>query len=575
MTTDGSAGGGSASGVTRVLLARQVLLGRGTAGDPWRCVPAQLDIAGDRLRTITPLTDADYAARAGDARRAGRFDQGSAVGPADVRTSGSAAPADGDGLADANAHPKTILRQDPGREQAQGSPVTVEILEGLLTPALVNYHVHLPLIGLRGVSHAWAGSGAAGMVEQAFFTFEHRLDGPAVRALAQLGAYDALLNGTGCVWEHYYFAESIAEALAEVGLAGVIAPTLQDLVGPGAQRTAENLAATAHIGTSSAWAASGITTAVGPHATDTCSASLLRQALELAASLGLPVHMHLAQSAAEVSAVHAREGLSPARLLTSLLHEVCAGSQRGYPLQVLAAHALYAPVAELQRLAEVGQLTLGACPSSQSIFAFPAPVEAWSAAGLAWRIGTDCAASNDGHNLLAEARLLPALARARRMTQVLASTARHQREEAVGTSAKVDGVARESQGSRGDAPCADDDLIFRRAVAEDAVALSPDRLLSAVMGGNGNLHPLLPCGAIEPGALASLALWSWDHPSLFPEQPHAAAALVFSQPLLALRRLVVRGRDIGDSSPQWREALLDSAAYQRALAAARHVLSRL
>ncbi len=550
MTTDGSGAAAprcGASDVTRVLLARHALLGRGSADDPWRCVPARLEIAAGRLRSVTPITEADATAHA----------------------------APGDVLAGGGLVERSTAVADTSLAHASRAAPAAEVLEGLLTPALVNHHVHLPLIGLRGVSHAWAGSGAAGMVEQAFFAFERRLDGPAAKALAQLGAYDALLNGTGCVWEHYYFAEWIAEALAEVGIAAVIAPTLQDLAGPGANRTAENLAVTARIATSSAWAAAGITAAVGLHATDTCSKSLLRQAIALASVHGLPVHMHLAQSSAEVCAVNRREGLSPTDWLTSLLREARGGSGGMSPLQVLAAHALYAPIAELRALAEAADLTLAACPSSQSIFAFPAPVEAWSAAGLPWRIGTDCAASNDGHNLLAEARLLPALARARRMAQVLARLDHPHGEMADGAAA---GVPRGKAGVRSPyahVPDMNADAVFRRAVAGDAADLSADHLLSAVMGGASNLHPALPCGALEPGALANLALWSWDHPSFFPEQPQPAAALVFGQPLLALRRLIVRGNDIGEASPHWREALLDSTAYQRALSAARRALEGL
>lgn len=48
-----------------------------------------------------------------------------------------------------------------------------------------------------------------------------------VDAFARLGAYDCLLSGTTCVWDHYYFGEAIAKAARSVGLCAVVAPTLQ------------------------------------------------------------------------------------------------------------------------------------------------------------------------------------------------------------------------------------------------------------------------------------------------------------------------------------------------------------
>src|SRR5690606_37224016 len=117
-----------------------------------------------------------------------------------------------------------------------------------------------------------------------------------VRAFARLGAYESLLSGVTEVWDHYYFAEQVAEALVEVGLSGVVAPTLQDLSGPWAHRSLEELESTLTIAHSAKFAAAGVRAALGPHATDTVSDGLLRRVGQLALQENLWVHLHAAQT---------------------------------------------------------------------------------------------------------------------------------------------------------------------------------------------------------------------------------------------------------------------------------------
>ena len=70
-----------------------------------------------------------------------------------------------------------------------------------------------------------------------FFRFEKHLSAADVRVFSRLAAFESALLGIGQVWDHYYYGFEVAEALREVGLGGVVAPTLQDLAGPGAERS--------------------------------------------------------------------------------------------------------------------------------------------------------------------------------------------------------------------------------------------------------------------------------------------------------------------------------------------------
>ena len=173
-----------------------------------------------------------------------------------------------------------------------------------------------------------------------------------------MGAYERLLSGTGLVWDHYYFGEELAQAFSEVGIAAVIAPTLQDRNGPFMSRIDAEFEATAAI-TSPAWEARGIFSAVGPHATDSVSTPLWERAVAAALTLDIPIHVHCGQSFDELAATKnfplehlERIGVLGAQVSINFAHGI-----------LLAEH-------DLRRL-DPRRHALTVCPSSQQLFFFP------------------------------------------------------------------------------------------------------------------------------------------------------------------------------------------------------------
>eukprot|EP00965_Chrysotila_dentata_P126498 4182684-Pleurochrysis_carterae.AAC.2 len=208
------------------------------------------------------------------------------------------------------------------------------------------------MAALRGIEGAEGleASRRGDVVSQLYFKLEQHMSAGDVRAFCRMGAFESLLGGVGLVWEHYYHGLSIAEALQETGLAGVVAPTLQDMAGPGVPLLERAIGETAAIAADASLRESGIFAALGPHATDTVSAPLWRRIVATAAELGgLPVHTHLAQSAEEVRAVsRANNGLSPLGLLH---HTGMLGSQ----LPLMLVHGNYLSGADLDLLGEPNQ----------------------------------------------------------------------------------------------------------------------------------------------------------------------------------------------------------------------------
>jgi 5-methylthioadenosine/S-adenosylhomocysteine deaminase len=427
---------------------------------------------------------------------------------------------------------------------AGGEPASageIDFGERLISPAFVNAHTHLALAFLRGYG---TGPARHNLVEELYFALEAKLAPEDIRAFARLGAYESLLHGVGFVWDHYYGGTAVADALLDTGLCGVVAPTLQDLAGPGRRESRAQLDATLRIAGEARYRERGVLAALGPHATDTVTPALLREVARLADEHALPVHLHLAQSYDELRRVETREGRSPLALLWR--EGVLTRAPR-----VLMAHGLFASEGDLRTL-DAARHTLVACPSSQLQFGFPAPLPLWSALGCDWVVGTDCASSNDSMNLQKELRLCAGAA----------------------SGPLTGGLAFARFFERGQLPDAED--VWQRR-AESAADFSPhvsaERLLARVWQGAGALHPALTTGVLEAGALANLAVWDTAHPAFWPGR-EPLRGLAFGDTSQALFALYVGGRSIGEPG-RLASSLVASDAYRAAREEADGRLARL
>lgn len=416
----------------------------------------------------------------------------------------------------------------------------VDYGDRLVTPALVDVHTHLALIALRGWNQEAASAG--NVVEDLFFGFESRLTPEDVRALVRIGAYECLLQGVGLVWDHYYEAEAVAAGLRDVGLTGVVAPTLQDLAGPGREGADAALETTARLADPS-FAADGIFAAVGPHATDTVSAELFGRAVAVAEAHDLPLHLHLSQSPEERERIAAREGVTPVAWLDRI------GVLGAAPLAL--AHAIFVPEVDLQRLAEV-DATLIYCPYAAYHFGFPAAPEAWEASGVEWAIATDAPCSNDSINLQLELRALLA-------------------HRALPPSAGAAFTRYLSTGNPAEAEAAWAERQVRHR--SQASLVEPASVWSRVWSVPGRIHPAVRVGTLAPGALANIAVWDLDHPALWPAH-EPLRTLVGADATKALHAMWTAGRRRGIDGAL-SQSLIDSDDYREARREAAARLGRL
>ena len=281
-----------------------------------------------------------------------------------------------------------------GSAAPSGEDAVINLGDRLVTPHSSWSHPSL-MSAFRGIGlDAMAGN----IVTDLYFRLETAITADDVRAFSRMAAYECLLAGVGTVWDHYYHAEAVAEALIDVGLNGVVAPTLQDLSGPGVAMLDAQLAATERIATSARYQSAGIGAALGPHATDTVSDDLWGKVNDLAERHQLVIHSHVAQSVEEYTLSQEQHGCSPVERLARL--GVLDAGQG-----TLLVHSLFVDQHDLGLL-KPERNVLGYCPFSQVQFCFPAAVEDWHASDISIMVGTDCGACNDTMNVQQELRLM-------------------------------------------------------------------------------------------------------------------------------------------------------------------------
>ncbi len=389
----------------------------------------------------------------------------------------------------------------------------VDFGDKLIAPAFVNGHTHIAMGAYRGIGGR--ASQAGNVVEELYFKLESHATDEDFRAFARMGAWDVALSGTGAIIDQYYGGLYVAEAMRDVGLTGIVSPTLQDLAGPGATGWAEAMAITETLATDPVWAKAGIFPALGPHATDTVGDNLWGRLLTLAKRLNLPVHVHVGQSLAEVERSWAVHRCSPVERLQRV-------GAIDADVRMLLVHMLFVSDADLALLSPEKH-TLGYCPRSQVQFAYPANIDSWRRAGLPFILGTDAGLCNDSMNVQQELRWLAgagvydvpfgdAHARLRRQGDLNSARAveRHRKER----------------------------------FATDKALAEPIALLDTIGRTAARLHPKFNVGTLNVGAIANVCVWDLNHPSVWPAtDPLRALTLGDAGP--ALHAMVLNGEWFG------------------------------
>ncbi|MFU8813959.1 MAG: TRZ/ATZ family hydrolase [Pseudomonadales bacterium] len=275
----------------------------------------------------------------------------------------------------------------------------VSLPDHVLLPGLVNAHGHAAMTLLRGLAE---DAPVAEWLNDHIWPLERRLVSEAfVRDGSRLAVAEMIKSGTTCFSDMYFFPEVTAEVARAAGLrcqvafpiiafANAWSSSVDDALhkGMGLHDTYRNHPL--------------VRVAFGPHSAYSVARGDLERILMYSEELEAAVHIHLHETASEVAEARATHGASAIELLAAI-------GLLGPRLQ--AVHVTQADAAEIALLAEA-RVQVVHCPHSNLKLASGiCPVSALQRAGINVALGTDGAASNNGLDLLAEARLASLLAK--------------------------------------------------------------------------------------------------------------------------------------------------------------------
>src|SRR3954453_757039 len=302
--------------------------------------------------------------------------------------------------------PEAVLDVDDGEirwvgpaAEAPAAPDAETVdLPGVLMPGLVNCHSHAPMVLFRGQAE---GLPLERWLQEGIWPREARLTGDDVEVAMTAASAEMLRNGVTTSVEMYFSPQRIAAAVTTTGARAVIASPLLPL--PGQPPLEDQLRAAVDL---AAGTPSGGTVeyGVGPHAAYTLPLPILTKAAAAAREHNLLLHLHVAETATEGDELLARHGLSVPALLAA--HDVLGG-------RVLAAHCVHMDDGDLELWQEY-DVAVAHCPASNAKLASGVMrLREMIHPGIRVGLGTDGPATNDGLDLLADARLAAQLARLR------------------------------------------------------------------------------------------------------------------------------------------------------------------
>lgn len=263
----------------------------------------------------------------------------------------------------------------------------------IVLPGLINTHTHAAMTLFR--SYADDLSLKSWLTDK-IWPLEQKLTPEAVYWGSLLACLEMMEAGITTFADMYFLMDQTAAAVKESGLRADLSV---GLVGQDPKTGAQALQQAAEFVHSQHGTATGrITCRLGPHAPYTCSQSFLLEVAKKARSLNCGIHIHLAETRAEVIDLGQATGLTPVQFYCDILEKV------GF-IPTIAAHCVHVNEDDIKLLAKNGLSVAHNPGSNLKLASGIAPLVSMMNQGLTVGLGTDGAASNNNLDLLEEVRL--------------------------------------------------------------------------------------------------------------------------------------------------------------------------
>lgn len=269
----------------------------------------------------------------------------------------------------------------------------------VVMPGLINTHTHIPMTMLRGLADdlrldVWL-LGYMMPVEREFVSPEF------VALGTKIGVAESIRTGITSMNDMYYFEDTIARTIADIGLRAVCSQSVMKFPTPDARSYEEALAMMRRFAEEFKDHPL-IIPSIAPHAPYTCPPEILKACTELALEYDIPLHIHIAETKEEVENMRKENGM-PVVPYTK--------KQGVFEAKTIAAHCVHIDDGEIRTL-EHASVGVAHNPSSNMKLASGiAPVKSMLDLGLKVGIGTDGTASNNDLDFFEEMRLATFLAK--------------------------------------------------------------------------------------------------------------------------------------------------------------------
>ncbi|MDT8438251.1 MAG: TRZ/ATZ family hydrolase [Wenzhouxiangellaceae bacterium] len=275
----------------------------------------------------------------------------------------------------------------------------VELPEHVLIPGLVNMHTHSAMALLRGLADdlplmRW--------LHENIWPAEKIIMGPDyVAAGSLLAMAEMLRSGTTCFNDNYFFPDVTAAEALDAGMRAVVGMPVIGFPTPWAENDDEYFRRGLEVH-QQFHGEKLIDVCFVPHAPYSVGDEAFRRIVRLAEELDTLIHLHLLESADEITSSREQYGLHPLDRLDAL---GVLGPR------LLAVHMTQLGPADPARLARAGVHVVHCPDSNMKLASGICPVADLNAAGVNVCLGTDGAASNNDLSLIAEMRQSALLAK--------------------------------------------------------------------------------------------------------------------------------------------------------------------
>ena len=313
------------------------------------------------------------------------------VAPENVVKAGVSVALAGSAIVDVGAHDAIAGRYPDARR--------LSLDHHLLMPGLVNAHGHLAMALLRGLGESEA---LTAWLEKTIWPLEGRwVDEAFVHDGTSLAIAEMVASGTTAAADMYFFPDVAAQTCRQAGFrlqAAFPIIEVRNAYSKDANECfAKGLALHDRYRDDDL-----VTTCFGPHSGYAVARESLERIAMLADEIDVGTQIHLHETAAEVADGKRRTGTTWIRLLDAvgLLNE-----------SLQAVHMTAVTDDDIRLVAERGARVIHCPHSNMKLASGICPVAKFKAAGAVVGLGTDGAASNNGLDLFAEARLAALLAK--------------------------------------------------------------------------------------------------------------------------------------------------------------------